>query len=185
MEEQVQLQTLSCFGPAHSLASWYLAQHLLTQYHYPPPDTSHALLDRDQLSRARVLELGSGTGMLAVLLSEACGTYTATDLYENLRLVSRNVELNQRLHGRPSKSKEVKLEELDWIAISKDSTKVSSRTGREEGGGYDLVIAVDCIYNEYLVRPFIDTLSAVCPQSSSTVVLVVVELRSADVVSPF
>lgn len=123
--------------------------------------------------------------MLAILLSDVCGAYTATDLYDNLRLVSRNLELNRRDHARPPPGKEVKLEELDWVAVSKDTERMHPGSRTRENGEYDLVIAVDCIYNEYLVKPFVDTLSSVCPAGRSTIVLVVVELRSADVVSAF
>lgn len=117
--------------------------------------------------------------MLAMLLSPLCRSYTATDLYENLRLVSRNLELNQRAHNRPAKGTELALEELDWVATSTSKAQVESILG----GGYDLVLAVDCIYNENLTGPFIETLSTLCPEGGSTMALVVVELRSADVVS--
>ncbi len=54
----------------------------------------------------------------------------------------------------------------------------------EGEGKYDLVLAVDCIYNENLVQPLVDTLHAYCPRGGKTIVWVVVELRSSDVVSP-
>jgi hypothetical protein len=81
----------------------------------------------------------------------------------------------------------VHLEEQDWVEIS-DSMKRRESMGSAHAAShpcqtYDLILAVDCIYNEYLVRPFIDTLSYYCQPGSSTVVLVVVELRSSDVVS--
>lgn len=115
--------------------------------------------------------------MLAMLLSPLCASYTATDLYENLRLVSRNLEMNKRIHGKPAQGTELVLEELDWVATSTKSE------GGVSGGGYDLVLAVDCIYNDYLAGAFIDTLSNLCTEGGSTLALVIVELRSADVVS--
>lgn len=48
---------------------------------------------------------------------------------------------------------------------------------------YDMVLAVDCIYNDYLVQPLIDTFAFYCPRGGKTVVWVVVELRSPEVVS--
>lgn len=140
---------------------------------------SFPLFNKQLLSESRIIELGSGTGMLTMLLSPLCLSYTATDLYENMRLVSRNIELNQRSHGRPAKGTEIALEELDWVATSTSKYQVESVIGK----GYDLVLAVDCIYNEYLTGPFIETLSTLCPEGDSTMALVVVELRSADVVS--
>ena len=121
--------------------------------------------------------------MLALLLSPLCGSYTATDLYENLRLVSRNIELSTRLHNRPASGAELVLEELDWVATTSQKAGTGSQGDGAMDGGYDLVLAVDCIYNEYLTGPFIDTLSNLCQEGGSTLAMVIVELRSADVVS--
>ncbi|RSH80770.1 hypothetical protein EHS25_007106 [Saitozyma podzolica] len=74
-------------------SSLHLAHHLLTQHHFPP-STHPPLLDPAVLGRTAILELGAGTGVLAVLLSGMCGGYTASDRIENLRLVKRNLELN-------------------------------------------------------------------------------------------
>lgn len=121
--------------------------------------------------------------MLAILLSDICGRYTATDLYENLKLVARNLDHNRRLHGRPAAGTKVELEELDWVATSARYAINRHHIASIVAEQYDLVIAIDCIFNEHLVKPFIDTLTSVVAASPSTVVLVVVELRSADVVS--
>lgn len=145
--------------------SLHLGRHLLSQHHFPPPIP---LFDRTKLATSRILELGSGTGVLASLLAPLCDEFVASDRYENLRLLQRNLELN-----RPAREgKAVTIEEIDW----KDRGKVQST--------YDLVLAVDCIYNEDLVQPLVSTLGKYCPVGSKTVVWVVVELRSSDVVSP-
>lgn len=79
----------------------------------------------------------------------------------------------------------VRLEEIDWVAISEQHKRHSSSIQQRntEKSPYDLVLAVDCIYNEHLVQPLVDTLAHYCPPGGRTVVWVVVELRSADVVS--
>ncbi|OCF40230.1 hypothetical protein I317_05987 [Kwoniella heveanensis CBS 569] len=221
-------------------SSLHLARHILTQHHYPP-STIPSLLDPASLSTARVLELGSGTGLLAVLLSQICGSYTASDRLENLRLVKRNLELNGipigdggsaskvqasqageeggattlsssgfssggGLKAQKSKAmagvatkKAVHLEEIDWVAISHERNNRQSQSqsrsqeqdyGHPRGdesdpGTYDLLLAVDCIYNEHLVQPLVNTLARYCPRGGKTVVWVVVELRSADVLTLF
>jgi len=168
-----------------------------------------------------VLELGSGTGLLAVLLSSLVKEYTASDLLENLKLVKKNLGINGISYGdlspldEPTKigrgsNKEgsrrnvrgeseegpkgkVRIEEIDWIDISNKRRRDMDKAGKpnpyasEDGGkeGYDLVLAVDCIYNEYLIRPLVDTFEEVCPRGSKGVVWVVCELRSSDVVSLF
>merc|ERR1712093_315455 len=45
----------------------------------------------------------------------------------------------------------------------------------------DLLLAVDCLFNESLVKPFVRTLNSI----EATVVVVVSELRSADVLTLF
>lgn len=171
-------------------SSLYLARHILSQYYHPSTDTT-PLLDPSLLKSSRILELGCGTGLLAVLLSSICGQYTASDRLENLKLVQRNIELNgltvgdSKANTLGSLQKSVKLEEIDWAQVSEDGKKRNSRPEPQRNHEeYDLVLAVDCIYNEALVIPLIDTFARYCPVGGRTMVWVVVELRSADVVSP-
>ncbi|KAK1924505.1 hypothetical protein DB88DRAFT_490695 [Papiliotrema laurentii] len=225
-------------------SSLYLARHILTQHHYPSPNS---LINLEVLQRSRVLELGAGTGLLAVLLSPLCAEYTASDRLENLKLVHRNLELNglaPRSSSLPSPSastgkskrkdpgkaagviatQRTVLEEIDWVAVSNQRLRAEARSPTktlrplpssptlaktplsphraarslsghiDSSGGdkgdirsdeYDLVLAVDCIYNENLVKPLVDTLNAYCPPGGNTVVWVVVELRSSDVLTLF
>ncbi|WOO82523.1 Diaminohydroxyphosphoribosylamino-pyrimidine deaminase [Vanrija pseudolonga] len=158
-------------------SSLHLAKHVLQQHHFPPAAPDAPLLDRAALTSARVLELGAGTGVLASLLAPLCAAYTATDRRENLKLVRRNVEAN-------GKDGAAEVAELDWL----DVAAARKKKGDEEyasplAGDTDLVIAVDCIYNESLVGPLVDTLAALC--ADGAVAWVVVELRSSDVLTHF
>jgi predicted nicotinamide N-methyase len=132
------------------------------------------------------LELGSGTGLLAILLSPLCGSYTASDLLVNLQLCARNLELNgvDVVEGQQSMEKSgntgvdgrragVAMEEIDWFDSS----------ASDIGSDYDLILAIDCVYNEALAIPLVNTMSRYCRVGSPTIALVVVELRSSDVVS--
>lgn len=214
-------------------SSLHLGTHILTQSVFPPaPDTDPnspltcALLDPDRLRQARVLELGSGTGLLAVLLSPLVKEWTASDLLENLGLVQRNLELNQVPYsgsfGRAShpgdatsksstakssrkappkpvpktdspKTPNVRLEEINWVAVSPTRSSIPAIEA------YDLILAVDCIYNSALVQPLINTLACYTrpfplstdasgpsdPEQRGTVVWVVVELRESGVLQDF
>ncbi|WVR04250.1 hypothetical protein IAU60_001250 [Kwoniella sp. DSM 27419] len=189
-------------------SSLHLARLLLTQ-HYYPSSAAVTLLDPASLAQCNVLELGAGTGLLAVLLSRICGSYTASDRLENLKLVKKNLELNKiavgddqlggmgKLPSSPKAStakgkvkdvagRGVNLEEIDWVAVSEEKKRHSALWSTPDTRHqYELVIAVDCIYNEHLVQPLVDTLGRYCPRGGRTVVWVVVELRSADVLTLF
>ncbi|OXG16162.1 hypothetical protein C366_03866 [Cryptococcus neoformans Tu401-1] len=172
-------------------SSLYLARHVLSQYYHPSAEIT-PLLDPSLLKSSRILELGCGTGLLAVLLSRICGQYTASDRLENLKLVQRNIELNGLTIGNGkvntlgSLQNSVELEEIDWVQVSEDGKKRNSRPEPERNHEeYDLVLAVDCIYNEALVPPLVDTFARYCPIGGRTMVWVVVELRSADVMTTF
>nr|XP_031858685.1 uncharacterized protein CI109_005920 [Kwoniella shandongensis]KAA5525757.1 hypothetical protein CI109_005920 [Kwoniella shandongensis] len=189
-------------------SSLHLARLVLSQYHHPP-SSSLPILDTVALRKANILELGAGTGLLAVLLGPLCASYTASDRMENLKLVKRNLDLNglgaagqvpeigdshkkdkgpKGGKGQSETKATVRLEEVDWIAVSEETkrhrTNSHTHDGEEETK-YDMILAVDCIYNEHLIQPLVDTLARYCPVGGKTVVCVVVELRSADVLTTF
>lgn len=160
--------------------SLHLGRHLLSEYYFPPPSP---LFDAAALGSATVLELGAGTGVLAALLAPLCGRYIATDQEDNLRLVRRNVLGNAgAVKAKGSGSAHVaEVDELDWVEVSAARERARARgTSHTLDMTPDLVLAVDCIYNEHLVRPLVDTLSVACARGA--VALVVVELRSSEVV---
>ena len=72
----------------------------------------------------------------------------------------------------------VQVEEVDWMEIAKARKPVPLG----EGEAYDLVLAVDCIFNESLCGPLVSALGRYVPVGGKGLALVVVELRSADVV---
>lgn len=229
----MQLNPVAKHLDSHS--SLYLATHLLTQFHFAPKSHS-ALLNAPTLARSSILELGSGTGLLAILLRRTCRNYTASDQFDNLKLVQRNLELNgvtavvgSSGSGAASSGGVageqggigVEIEEVDWVAVSSereqrrnrfsaagrktpgpgiDSTPPSTATMTHTTGHmndeirgkvtkYDLILAVDCIFNESLVLPLVDTFAEYAGGRASqgrertAVIWVVVELRSSDVVS--
>lgn len=161
---------------ANPRLSLLLAESILRQHHFPPLNNDLPTIFRPTaLERSLVLELGSGTGVLAVLLHRLVARWTASDQFDNLKLIQRNVRLNDIESGVGR----VEVEEIDWIACERemDANKVVS-----EADHYDLVLAVDCIYNEALSRPLARTLTRYT-MPEKTACLVVAELRSSDVVS--
>jgi predicted nicotinamide N-methyase len=86
----------------------------------------------------------------------------------------------------------LQVEEVDWTDVHAQRIKGNGRSSyaneikgnsradtREQ---YDLIVAVDCIYNEALIPPFVSTLEYYTAKGK-TLVMVVCELRSVEVVS--
>lgn len=130
-------------------------------------------IDRAHLATASVLELGSGTGVLAALLGPMAGSWTATDYQPLLLLISKNVRRNcEGISGA-----KIDVRELDWTW----SQKQIEQNFATPADTWDIVLAVDCLFNESLVKPFVDTLNAL----PSKAVVIVSELRSEDVLRLF
>ncbi|WWC67457.1 uncharacterized protein I206_101365 [Kwoniella pini CBS 10737] len=115
-------------------------------------------------------------------------------------LISNNFQKRTKLNGssknkfNPAEEKRyINLEEIDWTSISDQRKRhpelwISDfymKNNKEEEEESDLILAVDCIYNEFLIQPLIDTLGRYCKSGEKSVVWVVVELRSADVLTMF
>ncbi|KZP30518.1 hypothetical protein FIBSPDRAFT_725793 [Athelia psychrophila] len=170
-------------------ASVDLAQVLLQQHHVHHVD---ALLDRNALAGAHILELGAGTGLLSILLSPLVAQYTVTDIVPILPLIRKNLLLNfpgwhpspSPSHSSPSPSPpdkpgaNIHVEELDWTARPHLFSHITALP-------VDLILAVDCIYNPALLPALVDTLDWVADSGAGTQALVVMELRQEDVVREF
>lgn len=164
-----------------------IARHILTTCARPSDQT--ALLSSTHLKTANVIELGAGTGTLSVLLSPLVTTWTATDIFPLLALISKNVKRNAEYLSSTSTSARqvtanVMIQELDWMWSSKQTLRAFPPSSREEdptATSYDLLLAADCLFNEALVRPFVNVLNTI----DAKVVVVVCELRSEDVLRLF
>ncbi|KAF8524207.1 hypothetical protein JB92DRAFT_1472256 [Gautieria morchelliformis] len=209
-------------------ASVQLARLLLSQL----PSSATALLPSNSLSSCRILELGSGTGLLGIVLAPLVGHYTATDLPSLIPLIRKNMEHNLS----PIQHSKFTIDDIDWIQLHNTpaqsrykvfpsrnvSDHSSSETPHERSTArktaiqehmssssvqrhIDLIIAVDCIYNPSLIAPLLGTIDYLATFSShltyqpeagndidlrplrlaSPAVLIVLELRAADVSRDF
>lgn len=158
---------------------------------------SGSLLDMNLLvSAQRILELGSGTGALAVLCdtmfpSDSKSSWTVSDQSSLLSTISKNFDSNGLKHlNEFQSSSRYQIEEIDWLEIETDWIKANSaKQSSKIETNYDVIIAVDCLYNESLILPFLHTLDLIAkPQSlgrSATLVLIVSQLRSEEVLRLF
>ena len=166
-------------------------------------------------SNATVLELGCGiSGIIALTLAPLINSYVLTDQEYVLKLLNQNLSENQQDTSSSSSSSKGRKGALKpkrgaaSTAQQKDRTNISARsldwetdevaaslTGSESKRSFDVVIACDCIYNEALIEPLVQTCVDVCRLrgleeeeegeeggvKNTTVCVIAQQLRSADV----
>ncbi|KAK0228457.1 putative methyltransferase-domain-containing protein [Armillaria fumosa] len=107
----------------------------------------------------RVVELGSGIGLSALVLSSLGWAVVATDLPTiTTTILPRNISTNVPLLS--SSSGEISIRQLDWTVHPNqwhDPLITSS---------FDLIITADTIYAPHLVQPLLRTLHALASGSS-------------------
>ncbi len=167
------------------------------------PLFKHGFLD----TTSTVLELGCGiSGVIGLTLGPLVESYVLTDQEYVMKFLSQNLAENQpdgsssASKGRKSVSKSKRgsvppastnsvsniiAKPLDWEtdeitpSLAGNGTKVS----------FDAVIACDCIYNDALIKPLVDTCRNACRlrlldgkgKESPTLCIVAQQLRSAEV----
>ncbi|KAI9692918.1 MAG: hypothetical protein M1822_004913 [Bathelium mastoideum] len=149
-----------------------------------------------------VVELGAGvTGVILLAVAPSVGRYIATDQQYVLQHLGRNIEANVhwfRSHtrqgsrrARPSTKEHVKSpsDTIDWN-VQKLDWETDSIVGIPQAKDTSVLLAVDCIYNEALIEPFIRTCADICrfrteKESSPTVCVIAQQLRSEDVFEAF
>ena len=108
-----------------------------------------ALLDEEQDWKAlRVLELGSGSGWLALRLASIGAQVTATDRRGMIPLLARNVAVNQSRHASANNELglQVEVEEMDWDNISPEDGTESSWSLEDPLERPHLIIGSDLVY---------------------------------------
>lgn len=153
-------------------------------------------------SDSTVLELGCGiSGIIGLSLAPLIRSYVLTDQDYVLKLVNLNLQENRQKakRGQKSSSKSKRgttsanaiqpagniiATPLDW----ETDEVLPSLTGDESKPSFDAVIACDCIYNDALITPLVQTCVDVCKLRSSdeagekpAVCVVAQQLRSAEV----
>lgn len=164
---------------------------------------SHDVLD----SNSTVLELGCGiSGIIALALAPRIKSYVLTDQDYVMKLLHENLRENQQIissssKGRkstnkpkrgsapaatPARETNISTQPLDW----ETDEVTTSLTGSESIQSFDAVIACDCIYNDALIEPLVQTCVDVCRLRSTaetadtqnpTLCIVAQQLRSAEV----
>ncbi|KAI7746576.1 hypothetical protein M8C21_005730 [Ambrosia artemisiifolia] len=98
--------------------------------------------------RLRILELGSGTGVVGIAASAILGAdVTVTDLPHVLPNIEFNADVNKNVVG--TRGGGVHVAALSWGKVEE-----MEGVGRE----YDMVIGSDVVYHDHLYEPLIQTL---------------------------
>ncbi|OTB03340.1 hypothetical protein M426DRAFT_23903 [Hypoxylon sp. CI-4A] len=121
-----------------------------------------------------VLELGCGiSGLVGLVLAPLLTRYVLSDQSYVSRLVEKNIDENSHLAnpkqpGLGSKRKgkppithskvDLRFHPLDWEL----DEVTPSLTGNENVKSFDMVIACDCIYNDTLIQPLVQTCADAC-----------------------
>lgn len=110
---------------------------------------------------SRVLELGSGHGLVSILISKVfrCKDIVVSDLPAYLDMLRGNLALNRCTGSGYDASNlvdtqvisKVEVEALDWTKVDPSDTSQTK---------YDVILALECVYKEELYKPLIDTLLA-------------------------
>ncbi len=125
-----------------------------------------------------VLEVGAGCGLLAIAAAIlGASRVIATDMRDMLPILRRNIGTN----CRGTTGDAVFVDDLTW------GQPFSVQLLQKLKLGVDIVIATDCIFNEFLVPPFIQSLVdiAVISGRPDCRLFVANELRSSDVTFEF
>lgn len=126
-----------------------------------------------ELEGLHVLELGAGTGWLALQLARRGAIVTATDREGALPRILRNVLRNQQRTGCSADGEEPLLRvtccALDWEEAI--DTPARGEAGASEGcsgatgGPWDLIVGGDLIYNHEIHAPLLATIARHCSSS--------------------
>ncbi|TQS38828.1 hypothetical protein Golomagni_00659 [Golovinomyces magnicellulatus] len=174
-------------------AKWIAASNLLSKFD---------ILN----SNSSVLELGCGiSGIIALTLKSIVKQYHLTDQDYVMKFLKQNIDENtkkQATHSLSSKKRKggavigkkrrTAVEEvidntqniiaypLDW----ETDEIISQLSPVSQSGGFDIVIVCDCIYNETLIHPLVQTCADVCKLrqgSTPTLCINAQQLRSPEV----
>ncbi|KHJ34479.1 putative s-adenosyl-l-methionine-dependent methyltransferase [Erysiphe necator] len=158
-------------------------------------------------SKSSVLELGCGiSGINALALRSLVEKYILTDQIYVMKLLNQNLEENcttspaqasnkkKMSKNFNNQKKNIKFSRpinytsnISTITLDWEFDDITHKLGDvSQHQGFDLVLACDCIYNDALIQPFVNSCSDACKIRSQgnvtpTICIIAQQLRSSDV----
>jgi hypothetical protein len=142
--------------------------------------------------QAIVVELGCGiSGLLGLVLAPLVSKYLLTDQSYVMKLLKENIDAN-RPQATMRKSRKIsesvssrglapQVLTFDWETDS--ASNIKNAIGKDDP--ITMLIACDCVYNDYLIKALVNTCVEVCAMTSTernpTLVLVAQQLRSDEI----
>ncbi|CAF1127456.1 unnamed protein product [Rotaria sordida] len=119
----------------------------------------------NQFKNKRIVEIGSGTGVVGVQLCALGGNVTLTDREEYLELINYNIKKNQQVLTGQAQART-----LFWGDELNENDDCFQNL--------DFVIVANCVYHSIELDELIKTICNLCPENSQTCLLCCYELRS-------
>ena len=141
---------------------------------------------------ATVLELGCGiSGLIGLSMAPFLSKYILTDQHYVMKILRHNVAANQpsstvarsnrKAVADVALDSRLEILTLDWETDSAINVR-NALGGRQS---VNMLVACDCIYNDFLIKPFVGTCADLCKKRSPVgkvpVLLVAQQLRSEEI----
>ena len=121
----------------------------------------------NQFQHKRIVEIGSGTGIVGLQLCALGGHVTLTDREEYLELINYNIKKN--------------LPMLTGTAQAKTLFWGDDLEGDKDFQNIDYVIVANCVYHSIELDQLVKTICNLCPENSSTYLLCCYEIRNEGI----
>ena len=138
-------------------------------------------------NNSTIMELGCGiSGLVPLSMASllADGLYILTDQQYMMKQLGKNVTANRHLNRRKTSHQGLDIHTMTFDWETDDVANVS-RLLESKKRHLELILACDCVYNEYLIHPFVDVCHRLCAlrrnASKQTGLLVCQQLRSQEV----
>lgn len=139
------------------------------------------LFFKEKHSLGKLLELGSGCGMLGLVLAanNLCTKVVMTETTEVLKNLKDNVEFNSTSKNGCCPQYKVSVQRLRWDKFEKDIKKCKGMGLTDlDPQSFDTVVGTDIIFSTVLVKPLLKTLRKMIHDKSN--IYLCVQIRCAD-----